>query len=630
MRQLSSALRLLRRHLVNTQGSPAGLRRLFGRVLALARSGQWREIVARHDTVDALYADYARWAAAGEAREGPALAAIAAQSGDTASPLVSVLMPTRNPAIPWFAAAIASVEAQHYPKWQLCIVDDGSTDPAGPRLAAEKAARDPRIRVRTLPRSAGIAAATNAAIEMADGSLLAFLDHDDELAADALLLAVRAFVSRPGLRLLYTDEDKIDGAGIRYWPAFKPAWNPDLLLSTNYMTHLIVADARLARAIGGLREGMDGAQDWDFALRATEALRSDEIGHLPRVLYHWRAAPGSTAAAADNKPYAAEAQCRVVEDAVRRRGIAADVLAHHDVWRVRRHPLSLPKASIVIPLRNRADLLRECLDGLAANTDYPAYEIVVVDNDSDEPEVLRLLETLDGQTDRQVVRARGAFNFASLANAGVSAARGDVTVLLNNDIVPLDRDWLVELVAHALRPEVGAVGAMLLYPDGTLQHVGIVLGVNGIGDHFYRGLPGEWSGINGRVRSAQDLSAVTAACMAIRTALYREVGGMDPVFAVSSNDTDLCLRLRARGYRIVWTPHARLTHRESASRGYDHASAQLSLRERESALFRSRWPAWIADDPAYNPNLARHGRAFGLGEWPSVGAATVRRTRQEP
>lgn len=573
-------------------------------------------MLARHHAIDKLHAGYAAWATRGEAADAEILDRLTAETAaDPAAPRISVLMPTRDPEARHFAAAIASVRAQRYGNWQLCIVDDGSEDRAALAIASEAAAADARIRVRALPQAAGIAAATNAAMELADGSYLTFLDHDDLLAADALLFVARAFLAQPSLRLLYSDEDKIDGTGQRYWPVFKPAWNPDLLLSTNYVTHLVAVEAALARAIGGLREGFDGAQDWDFVLRATESLADREIGHLPRVLYHWRAAPGSTALSASAKPYAAEAQRRVLEDTVLRRNLQADVVPHRDVWHVRRHLATSPLASIVIPVRNRAPLLRDCLDAIASRTGYANREIVVVDNGSDEAALLRMLEALALEPGCRIVRAPGPFNFARLANAGVASARGDVAVLLNNDVAPLEPGWLNELVSHALRPEVGAVGAALFYPDGTWQHAGIVLGVNGTAEHCYRGLPGDWSGINGRNYAVQDFSAVTAACLAVRTAVYREAGGMDEALAVSGNDVDFCLRLRSRGLRIVWTPHARLTHLESASRGYDHAPAQRAARERELALVADRWPAWLADDPAYNPNLARTGRAFALGDW---------------
>jgi glycosyltransferase involved in cell wall biosynthesis len=630
-RTLSAALRLLRRHLANTRGNPRDLARLARRSLALLLNGGWWEIVERQGIVANLHSEYPQWRACGAAADAAAIARAAGEfAGRDHAPKVSVLMPTRNASVSWLSAAIASVEAQHYPHWQLCIVDDGSQDQSGLELAQARAAVDPRIVVQALPAARGIAAATNAAMAMANGSVLSFLDHDDLLAPEALLLVARAYVQMPELELLYSDEDKIDGNGEHYWPSFKPAWNPDLLLANNYITHLVAVRADLARRVGGLRPESDGAQDWDFVLRATEAVASTAIGHLPRVLYHWRAVPGSTAAQAGNKPWAADAQRRVLESAMQRRGIAGRLERGAHSWRVRRDVAGAPLVSIVIPVRDRADLLQRCLHGVATRSPGTHVEIIVVDNGSTEASALELLVRLAATPGHRVLRAPGAFNFSKLANAGVRDARGNVVVLLNNDTVPLDADWLPELLAQASRPEVGAVGAALYYPGAGIQHVGIVLGVNGTGDHFYRGMPRDWSGINGRVQSIQDLSVVTAACIAFRKASFDAVGGMDESLAVSQNDADFCLRLRARGYRVLWTPYARLEHAESASRGYDHDPARIALREHEAATFTARWPAWLADDPAYNPNLARSGRAFGLGTWIPFDDIRVRVTRQEP
>ena len=628
MSRLGPALRLLHRHIVNAGHSPGGLTRLAARLVRLASTGEWRAIVARHAAVAELYGDYPRWFQAGTDGDAAATAAIAAAlAAAPARPLISILMPTRNADARWLTAAIESVRAQAYDNWQLCIVDDGSTTTEGPVCATDFASRDARVEFRQLPEHAGIAAATTAALAMARGTLVTFLDHDDALTPDALLVVARAFIEEPRLRFVYSDEDKIDLAGSLYWPVFKPAWNPDLLLANNYITHLVAVDVELAREVG-IRSGFDGAQDWDFVLRATERLDAEEIGHIPRVIYHWRAARGSTAAHAEAKDYVVAAQRRVLEDAVQRRGLNAHVDKHAHCWRVRRALVEAPLASIVIPLRNRASLLRDCLSAIGSHSGYRNYEIVLVDNDSDEADALALLARLETTPGHRVIRVRGPFNFARLANRGVAAADGSIVVLLNNDTAPLQDEWLTELVVHAQRPEVGAVGASLLYPDGTIQHIGTVLGLNGASDHIYRGMPGDWSGVNGRAQSMQDLSAVTGACLAFRKAIYVGMGGMDEALAVSFNDTDFCVRVRANGYRVLHTPYARLRHVEGATRGYDHTAAQLALRRREEATFTARWPQWVADDPAYNPNLARVGRSFALGEWVGIDRAVARRTRQ--
>ena len=394
-RKLSAALRLLRRHLANTRGHPRDLARLARRSFALLHGGGWREIVERQEIVAELYAEYPQWLARGVAGDAAAIARAARElAASDDAPKISVLMPTRNARVSWLSAAIASVEAQHYGHWQLCIVDDGSPDRAGLELAQARAAADPRIVVQALPAAGGISAATNAAMAMADGAVLSFLDHDDLLAPEALLLVARAFAQNRELAVLYSDEDKIDGNGEHYWPSFKPAWNPDLLLANNYITHLVAVRADLARQVGGMRAEYDGAQDWDFVLRATEAVPSSAIGHLPRILYHWRAVPGSTAAQAANKPYAADAQRRALEAAMQRRGIAGSLQRDAHGWRIRRDVPGTPLVSIVIPVRDRAELLERCLRGVAARAPGIDVEIVVVDNGSTQTDALELLARL--------------------------------------------------------------------------------------------------------------------------------------------------------------------------------------------------------------------------------------------
>src|SRR5688572_5171996 len=417
MSRIGPALRLLHRHFVNASRSPVGLTRLAARLVRLASTGEWRTIVARHEAIAALYGDYPRWFRAGTDGDAAATAALAADLAVKADrPLISILMPTRNAEARWLTAAIESVRAQVYSNWQLCIVDDGSTTTEGPLCAAEFAGGDARIVFGRLPEHGGIAAATTAALAMANGTLITFLDHDDLLTPDALLVVVRAFIEQPRLRFVYSDEDKIDLAGNLYWPVFKPAWNPDLLLANNYITHLVAVDAELAREVGGIRGGVDGAQDWDFVLRATERLGDEEIGHVPRVIYHWRAARGSMAAQGDAKPYVMAAQERVLADAVQRCGLGAEVVRYPQCWRVKRGMTEEPLVSVAIPLRNRARLLQDCLEAIASRTSYRNYEILLIDNGSDDGETLALLEQLAEKDRHRVLRVPGAFNFSRLSN----------------------------------------------------------------------------------------------------------------------------------------------------------------------------------------------------------------------
>ena len=437
----------------------------------------------------------------------------------------------------------------------------------------------------------------------------------------------------PALRFIYSDEDRLDADGQRIWPVFKPAWNPDLLLANNYITHLMATEAQLARDVGGMRSELDGAQDWDFALRVTEKLASESIGHLPRVLYHWRSTRYSTAVDIGNKSYAYPAQRRTLEEAIARRARGETLLRADQCWRLK--PSlgdAVVRVSIIVPTRNRGPLLHRCIQSVISRNYGPhiALELVIVDNGTVDSDAMEIIENLKLRPDVVVVKQPGPFNFSRLANAGVAAATGTVVVLLNNDTYAMHDDWLEEIVGHALRPAIGAVGAMLLYDDGTIQHAGIVLGVNGIADHFFRGYPGNWSGVNGRVQSIQNLSAVTGACMAIRRELYIDIGGMDETLAISLNDVDLCIRLRSKGFRIVWTPFAVLGHQESMSRGYIHAEVDRAIYATEANHFRLRWEPWLGDDPAYNPNLARAGHAFALGTPVAAIGCRARTTRQMP
>jgi len=378
---------------------------------------------------------------------------------------------------------------------------------------------------------------------------------------------------------------------------------------------------------------LDGAQDWDFALRVTERLASESIGHLPRILYHWRSTRYSTAVDIGNKSYAYPAQRRTLEEAIARRAVGETLLRADQCWRVK--PSlgdAVVRVSIIVPTRNRGPLLHRCIQSVVSRNYGPriALELVIVDNGTVDRDAIDIIENLKLRPHVIVIKEPGPFNFSRLANAGVAAATGRVVVLLNNDTYAMHDDWLEEIVSHAIQPPIGAVGAMLLYDDGTIQHAGIVLGVNGLAEHFFRGYPGNWSGVNGRAQSIQDLSAVTGACMAIRRDLYIEIGGMDEALAISLNDVDFCIRLRSKGFRVVWTPFAVLGHQESMSRGYTHAEVDRAVYATEANRFRSRWDTWLDDDPAYNPNLARAGHAFALGTpVPAIGcrARTARQMR---
>lgn len=522
-------------------------------------------------------------------------------------PVISVLMPVCDPPPGLLERALASVEAQLYPDWELCVADDASRAPHVRRVLDAAAARDPRIKVTHRPERGHIAAATASALGLATGEWCLGVDHDDELAPHALFCVAAEAASHPEVELVYSDEDKLDEQGRRHAPSFKPGWDPELLRSCNYVGHLAALKTARVRALGGLRPGLDGAQDLDLLLRYAERLRPEQVRRAPFVLYHWRAHRGSEAAAAGVKPYAGEAVRRAVREHLERLGVAATVEAHPDspTWNRVRYavPSPAPLASVIVCTRDRLDLLRRCVDSLARTT-YPARELIVVDNDSREPATLAYLLELEAKGAGRVLRRPGEFNFSALNNDAVAQAKGDVLVLLNNDTEVITPDWLTELVAHAVRPEVGAVGPLLLYPDGTIQHTGVVLGLGTLAGHVFRHLPPTTGAAAGRARLAGSWSALTAACVAMRRDVWDAVGGLDPGYPVAFGDIDLCLRIRERGWWLVHTPFVRLVHHESASRGKDDTWAKQRRFAAEVARLHARWPGWIQDDPAWSPNLA--------------------------
>lgn len=522
-------------------------------------------------------------------------------------PLISVLVPVFDTPERWLRRCLDSVLQQAYSNWELCIADDASRAPHVRRILDEYARRDARVRVIHRERNGHIAAASNTALDLASGAYVALLDHDDELRPHSLVEVAEALAARPDACLLYSDEDKLDVSGQRCQPYFKPDWNPDLLLSQNYLCHFAVLRTELARSVGGFREGFEGSQDHDLFLRCTRQLRQDQIVHIPKILYHWRAIEGSTALRREAKDYAADAGARAVADHLNSCGHAAAVVEQlpHGHYRVRWPlPTPVPRVTVIVPTRDRVELLRTCVDSLFGVTRYPDFDLIVVDNQSSDPATLGYLRQLEQLSRVRVLRYDRPFNYSAMNNMAVSASGSELVALLNNDIEVTSPDWLHEMTAHAVRPGIGAVGAMLYYPDGTIQHAGVILGLGGVANHAYMGQPRGYPGHGGRTKVAQNLSAVTAACMVVRRSTYLEVGGLDERLAVAFNDVDFCLRLRASGLRNVWTPFAELIHHESASRGRDDSEEKAKRFQGEVALMEARWGASLRTDPAYNPNLS--------------------------
>ncbi|MFD6320407.1 glycosyltransferase family 2 protein [Methylorubrum populi] len=557
---------------------------------------------------------YAAWIARFDRLTAAERARIRAEiAGWEAPPLISVLMPVHDPDPRVLEAAIRSVRGQLYPAWELCIADDASTDPRIPRLIARHAAEESRIRTVRRPENGHIARATNDALGLAGGTYAAFLDHDDLLSENALFEVARAVRADPELALIYSDEDKVDRRGRRFEPHFKSGYDRELLWAQNYVNHLCVVRTDALRRLGGLRPGFEGSQDHDLLLRLTEGLDASRVRHIPKVLYHWRAAAGSGTFSDRALARAEEARLRALTEIAARKGARAERGPEGFNRLVRPLPAPPPLVSVVIPTRDRAELLGVVLDGLFARTDYPALEVIVVDNGSTEPATRDLFARHAGDPRLRVLPAPGPFNFSELSNRGAAAARGTILLFLNNDIEVLEPGWLTELVAITSDPEIGAVGAKLLYPDGTIQHGGIVLGIGGIAGHSHLGLPGSAPGYFARMVLSQEVSAVTGACLAMRAAVFSEVGGFDAAhLAVAFNDVDLCLKIRAAGYRIVWTPHARLVHHESKSRGAEDTPEKRARFEAESRVMRERWEPVLRADPYYNPNLSRAAAHYRL------------------
>ena len=533
------------------------------------------------------------------------------------SPRISVVMPTYNADPAWLAEAIDSVRKQIYPHWELCIADDASTSKEIRPLLERYAQQDARIRIVFRNENGHISAASNSALALVSSDWVALLDHDDVLAPHALYCVAKEIVRRPDARLIYSDEDKIDVKGRRHDPYFKCDMNIDLFYSQNMICHLCVYQKRLLDEVGGFRVGFEGAQDYDLALRCLERIGTHAVAHIPRVLYHWRAHRASTAARGKAKPYAMLAGERALNEHLARLGIDGSVEALPYGYRVHyRLPERRPLVSLIIPTRNGVKLLRQCIDSIRQKTTYSPYEIIVVDNGSDEQATLDYLHSLSAADDIRVIRDDRPFNYSALNNMAVSIAHGEIVGLINNDIEVISSDWLGEMVSLALQPGVGAVGAKLLYPNAEIQHAGVVTGIGGVAGHAHKFFPRDGDGYFSRNAVISSFSAVTAACLIVRKAIYQQVGGLNEIdLTVAFNDVDFCLRIREAGYRNVFTPYAELFHHESATRGREDNPEKVARFNREVAYMLSRWKNTLDYDPAYSPNLTLEHEDFSLA-WP--------------
>jgi GT2 family glycosyltransferase len=529
-------------------------------------------------------------------------------------PTISVLMPVFDPKPAFLDAAIRSVREQAYPWWELCVADDASTNPAVARVLRRNGAADPRIKIHARDSHGGVAAASNVALAMSTGDFIALLDPGDLLPPLALYWVVEAINRHPEARILYSDEDKVNGRGLRLDPHFKGDFNHALLLGQNMMSRLGVHSRDLVVSAGGFRPEFEGAQDHDLVLRCVAAVSRDEIVHIPRILYHSRVLAGDAGLAA--MPAAVAAAQRAVAEHVRRfdAGAVVEPTAEAPMFFRVRHslPTPAPLTSIVICTRDHASLLRTAIESIHSRTTYPRYEIVVLDNGCRDAAAVEYLSTISALPGVTVIRDDSPFNYSRLNNAAVTHARGRVLCLLNDDIEVLTPDWLEEMVSFAARADVGAVGARLWYPDGTLQHGGVIIGIGGVAGHAHPRIAKGDGGYFGRAVLQQELSAVTGACLVLRRDVFEEVGGLDENIAVAFNDVDLCLRIRAAGYRIIWTPFAELIHHESASRGYEDNPEKLARFHREVRFMQERWGSTLEGDPYYNPHLSMRSGDYSM------------------
>lgn len=532
-------------------------------------------------------------------------------------PVFSIIVPVYRPDRKFFTGMLESVRNQTYPNWELCLADGG-----GEGFFMEDCVRgvfgaDGRVKYKALSDNTGISGNTNEAMALASGDFIVLVDHDDLIRPDALFECARAINESEDADVLYTDEDKFDtGTGRRFDPHFKPDFNLYLLRSCNYITHLFVFSRELSRQVGGFNKECDGAQDYDMILRCVEKAR--HIRHIPKVLYHWRCHENSTAQNTDAKSYAYEAGVRALQGHYKRQGIEASVTNaemagyYRTVYELKETPL----ISIIIPNKDHRDDLENCLKSILGRQSYERYEILIAENNSEDAETFAYYKTIESEYDCvRVLYYDGAFNYSRINNFAAGYAKGEYLLLLNNDTEMIGTDCLRELVSVGLQPEVGAVGAKLLYGDEIVQHAGVIVGLAGVAGHAFLGERRDQVGYFARASIAQNYSAVTAACMLVRKSVYDEVGGFEEELSIAYNDVDFCLKIREKNYLIVYDPAAELYHYESKSRGTEDTPEKLARFEQEVSFMLNKWKKVYEDgDPNYNPNLTLKSQDFSLRE----------------
>lgn len=559
--------------------------------------------------------DYAEFIARYDANKPSELEAMKASiQAAGAQPLISLIVQVSKPQQGTLSEMLRSIQSQSYRQWELLLRIDESVSEECRQMLKAAQREDARIDVVEHDDRVCSTATLNALLHQVKGDFFAVLDPQDLLAGHALLWIASAIQTQPNAVVVYADHDCIDATGKRHAPHFKPDWSPDFFTAFDYMANLRLWRTEAVHHLGGFRQGFDGAEAYDLTLRCVAVCGSEQIVHIPRVLYHRRDVAEESAISAVTSPEQRgdEAALRALSDHFRELGATVVHGAMRGIYRVRhRVPVPAPLVSIIVPTRDKVEILRACVESVQNGTDYANWELLIVDNDSREPQTLAWFEQIQQDARIRVMSYPGSFNYSAINNFAVAHAMGEVVVLLNNDIEVISRDWLTEMVGHALRPEIGAVGAKLLYPNGMVQHAGVVLGIGGVAGHVHRYLGSTESGYYFRAIAAHNYSVVTAACLAVRKTVYVEVGGLDAVnLKVAFNDVDFCLKLLKAGYRNVFTPHALLYHHESLSRGHDDTPEKKAIFEQEFGYMKTHWGK-IAD-PAYNPNLSLEFEDFSL------------------
>ncbi|MGN0374541.1 MAG: glycosyltransferase, partial [Butyrivibrio sp.] len=530
-------------------------------------------------------------------------------------PLFSIVVPVYKPNDKFFAGMLKSVLNQTYGKWELCIADGGHSVE---KIVRDVCKGDTRVKYIPLEENLGISGNTNKALEVATGDYIVLGDHDDIIRPDALFECAGVINENPDTDVIYSDEDKLDSSrNKRVLPNFKPDYSPDFLRCINYICHLFVFSRRLYNKTGCFNSEFDGAQDYDMILRCCE--QAEKIVHIPKVLYSWRIHGNSTAGNPESKKYAFTAGKKAIEAHLKRVGLKAvisDVENAVGLYRVEYELDSEPKISILIPNKDHHEDLDKCIRSIAGRQDYTNYEIIIIENNSTEDDTFRYYKDIEKEFDCvKVVYYKGGFNYSKINNFGAGYATGEYLLLLNNDTEMIGRDCLRELMSYGIRPDVGIVGAKLLYEDDTVQHAGVIMGLGGLAGHAFVNNAKDDGGYQSRANIPQNLSAVTAACLLTRKSVYDEVGGLEEDLQVAFNDVDYCLKVRDKNYLVVFNPYALLHHYESKSRGYENTREKIERFEKEASYLNRKWKKIISEgDPYYNVNLTLSKSDFSLRE----------------